>query len=442
MRGEALEALSRTARLINLDVFGGEVDEAAIVEGLQATTVRLVADETNLASAAGQTAAVALFGLIAMMGIGVDLDLPDVELVSGQPPLRGDRLRASMLDLGMDLIPGVRMGVGIARPDLVIVLGDTPWRGRPALRISGDAWSCRLDEASSFPGGRWKGDWPIGPLAGAGAAAAEAFRAALPKIAAAVGMHIPRQPWWHLDFERRVDLDLAIPGYGSPRADVGRVDFVSAGAITMAAMYTLVRIPDIRGRLRVVEPESIELSNLNRYALARRSDCGRGKAELLAALTTPGLEVVAVPRRFEGGPIGREGSLAPRVMVGVDHIPSRWAVQSAAEGWVCVGATSHEFAMVSTHRPDQPCAGCAHPGDEPADGPIPTISFVSFWAGLMQARALLAEANGTPQTGALYVWPFGLFGPRALQSVPVAIRPNCPVRCQASKQARSGLLGA
>ena len=91
-------ALARTVQLVADDVFGRRLGEdpeleGAVLEGLRATTVRLVADRANLESYAGQTALVSLFGLLAMMGLGIDLDIPEIKLLPPQPPLFGDELR-------------------------------------------------------------------------------------------------------------------------------------------------------------------------------------------------------------------------------------------------------------------------------------------------------------------------------------------------------------
>jgi hypothetical protein len=127
--------------------------------------------------------------------------------------------------------------------------------------------------------------------------------------------------------------------------------------------------------------------------------------------------------------------MGPRLLVGVDHVPSRWLAQHAAgAGWVCVGSSSHDFVLVSTHPPDAPCAGCAHPRDDGFTGDIPTISFVSFWAGLIQALELVAEAGGKAPGWArsTEIWPFGLDRARGIRPYPQAAVPACPVRCPAS----------
>jgi hypothetical protein len=74
--------------------------------------------------------------------------------------------------------------------------------------------------------------------------------------------------------------------------------------------------------------------------------------------------------------------LADHVLVGVDDIEARWWVQEANPVRLAIGATSNNLAQLTTHTPSSPCAACLHPVPMPART-IPTISFVSFWAGLL-----------------------------------------------------------
>jgi hypothetical protein len=434
MSVDEFDALSRTAQLIRLDVFGGEADEAAIIEGLRSTTVRIVADGRNVGTPAGQTAVAALYGQVAMIGLRVDLDVADVPLEADQPPLRRTHLATALEDYGANLIPwGARPRAGA--PAVTFVIGDTPWQSGPAFRLHGGPWTCRVESADRL-GAPWDGNWPFGALAAGAAGAAEAFRAALPAVAATVGAPIPPQEWWVLDLDRPVDIDIAVPGVGARLGpNVGAVDLISGGAIMTSTLYVLLRVPSIRGELRVIEPEAFDLPNLNRYPLMRRADVDRAKAQILTGWSAGGLQVEPIVRKLDEELIVELRGLRPSVCIGVDDIPSRWAAQRAAPGWVCVGATSHGFVMVTTHRPEGPCAGCAHPRDSEDRGPIPTISFVSFWAGLMQARALLANAANVATDPSVYIAPFAMFGPRAIH--PQGLTPNqaCPVGCLASQLA-------
>jgi hypothetical protein len=167
--------------------------------------------------------------------------------------------------------------------------------------------------------------------------------------------------------------------------------------------------------LRVVEPETIDLTNLNRYPLARRSDVDRPKVTVLEGYSGGAVAISGQEARFDDSWPDLLGSLAPRVLVGADQIPVRWAVQESAPAWLQVTGTSHFFAMASSHHPDGPCAGCAHRTDEQGDDPIPTISFISMWAGILQLLDLLNEAAGQPATGHYTIcYPFGLSGARPI----------------------------
>src|SRR5262249_46651047 len=121
-------------------------------------------------------------------------------------------------------------------------------------------------------------------------------------------------------------------------------------------------------------------------------DINARKVDVIASRCTTRFEIEPVPLRFVSS-AGANTQLAPRVIVGVDDIPSRWAVQREAPGWVGVAGTSHFSISSSSHGAGEPCSGCLHSLDDP-DGfnPIPTISFVSFWAGLSLAVRLIREA--------------------------------------------------
>jgi hypothetical protein len=76
-----------------------------------------------------------------------------------------------------------------------------------------------------------------------------------------------------------------------------------------------------------------------------------------------------------------------------------------------------------------------HPVDDVDGGAVPTISFVSFWAGLATAVRLLRKCVGQEygrDRQHLWLTPLRLDQPHAAMWLPVAPTPNCPVRCRAS----------
>jgi hypothetical protein len=64
---DVYEALARTALLIELDIFGQGADHRGIIDGLRATTARIITDRANIDSPAGQTALAACISPIDKM---------------------------------------------------------------------------------------------------------------------------------------------------------------------------------------------------------------------------------------------------------------------------------------------------------------------------------------------------------------------------------------
>ena len=428
---DAVEALSRTARLLNEEYFGGAADESAIARGLLATSVRLSADAANLASRAGQAALVTTFLLIARMGIKIELDIPEVELIEIVPPLRRPELRDALLDVGLDLIPGAVVTCARGERELTIVFGDTPCNDSAAVRLLADELSCRAIGADATPSARIAVDWPLGALTGAAAAAPIALDAALPKIEEATGMARERRPRPSPGPPVAIDLTTLFPDLVADACDLGAIDAISGGALTNSFLYTLLWLPGVRAAVRVVEAQDADLSNTNRYMLLRASDAGRAKVDQLSDCSSERVRITGVPALFTHETRAEIVPLARRVIVGVDRIEARWAVQREWPEELCVGATGNHIAEITTHRPGGPCAGCAHPQPLPETEIIPTISFVSFWPGLLQTAHLLAPSVEPMR---IMLCPFALGGSAWLQRSSLVAVGACPVGCEASQQ--------
>jgi ThiF family len=186
---------------------------------------------------------------------------------------------------------------------------------------------------------------------------------------------------------------------------------------------------------RMLEPDHIDLTNLNRYSLARRSQVGNSKIEALASWQTSNLSITGERVRVDRTTLVRLTPLAERVLIGTDDIPSRWLVQRQRPRWLGVGATAHFQTVTSEHPSGQPCAGCLHPEDDDVTAPIPTISFTSYWAGLSLAALLLNNLAGARPISArqtIEVASLQVGSARGIWWHPVHRSPHCPVRCQLS----------
>jgi hypothetical protein len=429
------DALARTTLLLNEEWFGGEADEDTIADALLASTVRLVADERALSSRAGQTALVTSFMLTARLGIGIELRVPNPRLIDRVAPLRAPRLRDALVELGGDLIPGARVRRGVGEVQETFVFGTTSDAGCSPVRVAATNLEAVLERGGD--GLSCSGDGPLGGLAAGAAVAAVALEATRERVEQATGL-TARTPRPTPGPPVRIALAELFPGLNEGlRSELGRLDAISGGAITHALVFCLLRVPHLRGKMRVIEQQDADISNVNRYCLLRASDGPADKVTLLEAAQTDGLQIGGVRTLFT--PESRDGllPLADRVLVGVDDVQARWWVQEAQPPWLAIGATSNHLAQLTIHVPGGPCAACVHPV-APPPGTIPTISFVSFWAGLLQACALL---SGDPEPRNLTVFPFALGGPSPVISASPALNPTCRIGC-ASSQANQGPLRA
>ena len=278
--------------------------------------------------------------------------------------------------------------------------------------------------------------WAFGALAAAGLGAGEAFKIAMQKLLPY--SLSPENTSARFALTDEVRFQVAPPDTDVCH-DLGEIDCVSGGAITSAVLYCLARIPAVRAHGRIIEPDTSDLSNLNRYMLLLETACETPKTRGLALMLGGGLRFEPLLQRFELALLGRIAPLAPAVVVGVDHIPTRWAVQQAMPDWLVVGATTHWSAMASFHSEGLGCARCLHNEDDPGDAPIPTTACVSFWAGLLAAAYLVRHAAGQaipPGEEQVYLTPFR---PEGVFRSAVAVRQDCPA-CQ--NRSGSGLRGA
>lgn len=467
-RAPAREALDRTMRLMRDNLVATVTDET-LLAALLAPRVLIAADEYTLASAAAQTAFVTTALLLLRTGATVMIAAPNVPLLDPQPPLTGRHLIDALVDVGDDLIEGVRCrSIDDAGEyddhgyDAVVLIGPAPTSlsaprraDRPTpltLHLGADAVTGRVvamtgpdpDAENTLRSATVARMWraslraPFGALAAAGLAAGEIFKLVMRSLADYADAPAHFAELFAVSDDAMLSLDPTGELTPDMRArlealsDVGAIDLVSGGAIAQSFLYAVARLPGVRGDVRVIEPEPSDTSNLNRYALLRRSSLGDPKAATLATMPLGGLRVSPVVARYDRATPAALGGLAPAVVVGVDHIPTRWAAQTGWPEWLGIGATSHYSAMSSDHTRGTPCTWCLHPADAPDVGPIPTVAFVSHWAGLLLAWRFVRHRLGLGVSLAAqydFFTPLRTDLPHARWRSPVAPRLDCPNRC-------------
>lgn len=426
----AQEALNRTLLLCRDFVAPTEASDSEVIQGLQSATVAIVGDEGQLRTGAAQSAVTALAGLVLGYGCRLRLVIPEVRIIGHQPPLRGRHLRAGLVGLARDLIPGsdATVATSVLPDDFVFVVGNSTWEGvaQAVWRLGGSRWTGVVQRIGS-PVPVWGDDFPMGALAAAAIASAEPFKAIISKLLSAKGIG---RVYDELAPVISVSMSLGDEPLAQDPITIGELDIISGGAITNALLYALLRLPDAQAAVRVIEPERLELTNLNRYMLCRRSNVGDPKTDVLRTWQRERFSIQSCPVRLDNSTIESVAPLSQLVLVGTDDIPSRWFVQEQSPSWLGVGATAHFTVVVSEHSRDEACVGCLHPDDDEIVAPIGTISFASFWAGLLVAARLihyLAKDRWTNARQAVEIAPLRIDAQHGVWWHPVKYSRRCPV---------------
>jgi hypothetical protein len=422
------DQLARTALLFQSDL--GIDDTELVLHALGAPKIVLTAGDAAMQTRAGQVSLLTAAMLIARSGQRVYIHALDAPLIGYQPPFTGRTLYEAIENIRGQLIDGNDIQVGFPMgADMAFVFGGesstAPMQAKRTITVGWTAWSGEVNawpRRSRFA----ERDWPIGALVAAVLVAAEAIKLSGAALCRILGHKGHFAELFELNRGSRIHL---APDDTPKISNLGVIDIISAGAVSNGFLYTLLRLPDVVGEARVFDRDWSDQSNRNRNMLLIASLEHLTKAALFEHYGR-GLRVDAIPRHFEARDLG---GLSDQVAVGVDNVRTRWLLAQRRSMWMGVGATSHFNSMSSVHYPYTACAACLHPHDENVPGDTPTISFVSFLAGLFVAADLLIEASGSKAFLAArqrYVTPLKTAG--AFYG-PVAPNPGCPARCPVSQ---------
>ena len=128
---------------------------------------------------------------------------------------------------------------------------------------------------------------------------------------------------------------------------LGDAVLVGLGAIGNGAVWALGRSP-LKGRLHIVDHETLELGNLQRYVLSERKDEGRTKVDLAKLHLKGSLEPLPHEKRWVEF-LHESGYRYPHVLVALDSAADRRSVQAALPEWIANAWTQPGDLGLSIH---------------------------------------------------------------------------------------------
>lgn len=286
------------------------------------------------------------------------------------------------IELAHQINPNIEIS---SRPSIEIAIGtDLPAAGRCRRIFAGSkGWAGMVGTRESYPVGTSEN--PFGPGVAACLAAANVFR--------------------YIFFGKNADLDTdstlsaflggsAKRSTAAPTGELGEVVLVGAGAIGNGAAWAFSNLK-MTGTLHVVDHETIDLGNLQRYVLAERSDEDASKVEVLKRHFHSGISVKPHPRRFDTF-ISSNGSKWDKMLLALDSAKDRRAAQASIPKWVANAWTQPGDLGVSVHDfLHGACVSCLYLPDQAVQNEDELIAAaLGIPERLQDIRTLLYKGSG------------------------------------------------
>ena len=274
---------------------------------------------------------------------------------------------------------------GQSTVEVVIGSAQVPPRTSRTVFAGSDGWNACL--STRHPQGCRDSNNPFGAGLAACLAAAELFRYVFVSGAA-------------LDRDTEFTVPNAIELSGDAaniKGDVGSIVLAGAGAIGNAAAWALART-GVKGSIEIVDHESVDLGNLQRYVLAERDDENQPKASFVAGQFGGTLNAGAHECKIAEF-LQKKRHKADNLLLALDSAKDRRAAQASlprriANAWTQpgdLGVSLHDFL-------EGACVSCLYlpNGKQSNEDEIIAESF-GVPDRLMDVRVLLHRNEGVPR---------------------------------------------
>ena len=200
------------------------------------------------------------------------------------------------------------------------------------------------------------------------------------------------------------DFELAFPiltegsnDVGDVSGNVGSLVLVGAGAIGNAAAWALSRT-DVNGSIEIVDHESVDLGNLQRYVLAERDDENKPKAKFVAGAFAGTLSAKAQECKLAEF-LEKKRHKVDNLLLALDSAKDRRAAQASLPRRIANAWTQPGDLGVSTHDfLEGACVSCLYLPDGKQKNEDEIIAeSLGVPEELMQVRDLLHRNEGAPR---------------------------------------------
>lgn len=312
-------------------------DEDAIRSKLEEKTVGIAFSSDSVTKPEGRATVELAVRLLARL-------YPRLVLVGGDIDfLEHARSLARLINPSIDISDG--------DADILVAVGSTEMTAPLMIFVGSNGWDAHVSTAGPKELGETNN--PFGAGAAACFGAANVFRAVFHGE--------------HAQFDEELTLstldmttDATSDNVAIDDVDLGPSNvLIGVGAIGNAAVWALGRSP-LKGTVHLVDNQTLELSNMQRYVLPVRDNENRAKVELAAAAFHGGLVPIAHPLDWATF-AATEGYQWQRVIVALDSARHRRAVQASLPRWIANAWTQPGDLGVSTHSwTEGACLSCLY----------------------------------------------------------------------------------
>jgi len=299
-------------------------------ENFFSTPITITADNELLASKNGQIMMETLVNITSRLSDKIVLQLPDSTLFS--------RLKTLILGIGCQLEESKE-----EIPGIVVSIGNTQLKGKFNICVNSSGWVSYLACGSDVKTLENCLQNPIGAMGAACLASAEVFKRLLELNGCDrkwAKIHPKEMNFSFLDYtftESNIDFPLNV--------DIGKILLVGAGAVGSGFVYSISKFENVLGDIKVIDPDDIDKSNLNRCLTYFDNDIGKSKAKVIERYSTSKTTIKG--ENIKLNQLKKERKEFPIIISTVDNNDARHEIQFDLPKIIFHGATGNSASAVS-----------------------------------------------------------------------------------------------